>query len=101
MPKRPACSTGSISWGRSRSTTSARLPQHLFEGIYLTPGNLRRDPAEIGPVPSVHEHRFQPSGRFELNPVTWATLARHGIAVRGPSVADLAVWDDWAVLDRW
>ena len=28
---------------------------------------------------------------FEINPVTWLTLSRHGIAVRGPVVRDLGV----------
>jgi hypothetical protein len=86
---------------RVHAELSARFPQQLFEGIYLTRGDLSRDPADVQSVPFVHEHRFHQSGRFELNPVTWATLARHGIAIRGPSPADLVVSDDPAVLDRW
>jgi hypothetical protein len=86
---------------RVHAQLTARLPQQLFEGIYLTPDDLRGEPAEVIAVPYVHQHRFQAAGRFELNPVTWATLARHGIAVRGPAVADLAIRDDPAVLDRW
>ena len=36
-----------------------------------------------------------------LDPVTWHTLARHGIAVRGPDPAALGVWDDPAALATW
>ncbi|MEM9041503.1 MAG: aminoglycoside adenylyltransferase domain-containing protein [Actinomycetota bacterium] len=31
---------------------------------------------------------------FECHPVTWRTLARHGVVVRGPAVAELEVFDD-------
>jgi hypothetical protein len=86
---------------RVHGRLTAQFSLSLFEGIYLTLDDLRRDPAEVGPAPYVHEHQFHAAGRFELNPVTWATLARQGLAVRGPAVADLAVWDDPAVLDRW
>jgi hypothetical protein len=80
---------------------TARMPDPLFEGIYLTPGDLRSDPAEVGPVPYSYERQFHAVGRFELNPVTWVTLGRHGITVRGQPPAELGVWDDPAVLDRW
>jgi len=31
---------------------------------------------------------------FEVNPVTWFTLARYGIGIRGPAVADLPIPTD-------
>jgi hypothetical protein len=37
---------------------------------------------------------------FDVNPVTWHTLARHGIAVRGPESERLNVWTDPAELRR-
>jgi hypothetical protein len=86
---------------RVHATLTERMPLPLFEGIYLTPGDLRLDPAAVNSVPYVHERQFHPAGRFEFNPVTWATLARHGIAMRGRPPAELGVWDDPAVLDQW
>jgi hypothetical protein len=86
---------------RVHAGLDARVPRHVFEGIYLTWDDLARDPAACGPVPYVHERQFIPAGRFELSPVTWATLARHGVRVRGPRTDTLAIWDDPAVLDRW
>jgi hypothetical protein len=86
---------------RVHAALTARLPEPLFEGIYLARDDLRRDPADVGPVPYVHEQRFHAAGRFELSPVTWATLARHGVPVRGSAPAELAIWDDPATLERW
>jgi predicted nucleotidyltransferase len=72
-----------------------------FDGIYVTWNDLARDPAECAPVPFNYNRRFHEAGRFELSPVTWATLARHGVAVRGPAPATLSVWDDTSLLDAW
>jgi hypothetical protein len=83
----------------------SRLGKHwrrpYFDGIYVTWGDLTRDPACISPGPSAHESRFYASGRGEWNPVTWHTLARHGVRCRGPAVAALPIWNDPAVLAAW
>jgi hypothetical protein len=42
-----------------------------------------------------------PARGFDVNPVTWHTLARHGIAVRGPEPNRLEVWHDPAELQAW
>jgi hypothetical protein len=86
---------------RVHARLTSQVPRPLFEGIYLTWDDLRRDPAGVGPVPYVHERGFHPSGRFELSPVTWAILARHGVVMRGPPRAELTIRDDPADLDRW
>jgi hypothetical protein len=77
---------------------SQRRP--FFEGVYVTWDNLRRDPALAAPVPSWHAGRFA-TDAFALNPITWHTLAHHGIAVRGPAPADLAIHTDPALLAAW
>jgi hypothetical protein len=38
---------------------------------------------------------------FDVNPVTWHTLARHGIAVRGPEPRSLGIRTDSAELTQW
>lgn len=40
-------------------------------------------------------------GDFEPNPVTWHTLARHSVAVRGPSPDELEIWTDPTMLASW
>jgi predicted nucleotidyltransferase len=81
-----------------------RLRRHrrrpTFDGVYVTWHDLRRDPVSAPPGPSAHEGRFRadPGAR---DPVTWHTLARCGVHVRGPAVADLHVWADERVLRRW
>ncbi|MEM9748690.1 MAG: aminoglycoside adenylyltransferase domain-containing protein [Actinomycetota bacterium] len=43
---------------------------------------------------SIGDEFHHDDGCFELHPVTWRTLARHGVEVRGPAVAELEVFDD-------
>ena len=98
---RPLDDAALAALARIHDGVNARHPQRPLDGIYLTRDHLARDPALCPPVPYVHERQFHPSGRFELSPVTWATLARHGLVVRGPAPSDLGVWDDPSTLDRW
>ncbi len=103
MPKRRVWSRVCTSLDRSRwaifvhvpaTSISLRLPvaqahaqlrkqfaRPVFEGIYATWEQLAADPARCG-----HD------------PVTWHTLARHGIACRGPDRADLNVWTNAGAL---
>lgn len=76
----------------------AAFPQPPFEGIYLLRADLSLPPADCPDVPYFSEATFHPAGRFELDPVTWHELARHGISVRGPELTAADVWTDDAVL---
>lgn len=63
-----------------------------FDGVYLDPALLRSLPVtpQVTPFAVDGELRFdRPCG--ELNPVLWLTLARHGLRVRGPEIADLGI----------
>ena len=60
----------------------ARRPR--FEGVYVTWSELAADPASAG-----------------RDPVTWHTLAGHGLGVRGPERSSVAVWTDEAALAAW
>ncbi len=77
-----------------------RHPRPHFDGVYVTYEDLDRDPILCPPVQTAHEGRVEP-GDFEPNPVTWHTLARHGVTVRGADPAQLNVWTDCAVLNEW
>jgi hypothetical protein len=72
-----------------------------FEGVYVTWEDLATDPLQVAPAPFFHDGRFSAAGSFELNPVTWHVLARHGVAGRGPVPADVAVAVDPAALASW
>ncbi|HEX4817742.1 MAG TPA: aminoglycoside adenylyltransferase domain-containing protein, partial [Nonomuraea sp.] len=75
-----------------------RLGAHPFQGVYLTWDDLRRNPMDLGERPHAHDGRLKP-GR--LTPVTWHTLAHHGVTCRGPKPGELDLWSDPAVLAAW
>jgi hypothetical protein len=73
-----------------------------YDGIYLERSALPATPDDCPVVPHVRDGVFrtdQPCG--ELNPVLWLMLTRCGIAMRGPSTADLEVRVDPQRLRRW
>lgn len=78
-------------------TVRQRYPRHSFEGTHLTAGELASGPDGVDAAPYANHGGFLADARFAINPVTWHELAAVGIAVRGPAVADLAVWTDDAV----
>jgi hypothetical protein len=82
-------------------TLAQRRPRPYFDGTYLTAADLAGAPDAATERPAAHEHRFTPAGRFGLDPVTWHTLADHGVAVRGTPREDLKVWRDDGVLRAW
>lgn len=75
----------------------------VCNGIYLASGDLSRSPLEVTPLAGHVAGRFRIAARegFDVNPVTWQTLAHHGIAVRGPGRERLQVHLDEAELRRW
>ncbi|WP_327590231.1 DUF4111 domain-containing protein [Nonomuraea sp. NBC_00507] len=75
------------------------LGAHPFEGVYVTWDDLRRNPLDLGARPQAHAGKLNPQGG--LNPVTWHTLARHGVTCRGPKAGELDIWTDPAVLAAW
>jgi hypothetical protein len=78
---------------------AAEASRPAFEGIYVTFDELTRSPANTtGPVHHDGHLTVGPGGR---SPVEWATLAWHGIAVRGSDPAELAVHTDATELRTW
>ncbi len=75
----------------------------VCNGIYLRSGDLARSPLEVLPLAGHVSGRFRVASRngFDVNPVTWHTLARHGIAVRGPEPGRLTIRTDPAELRAW
>lgn len=72
-----------------------------FDGRYVTWEDLGRPPELAGPGPSTHEGRFHPRSDGPCDPVTWHTLARHGVACRGHAPTQMTVWTDPQALTAW
>lgn len=72
-------------------------------GIYLRSGDLARSPLELTPLAGHVSGRFRVAPRqgFDVNPVTWHTLARHGVAIRGLEPEQLRIRTDPAELRTW
>lgn len=77
------------------ATLTERYPKLLLEGSYVQWHDLGQAAENIPPHPNVHDHILNPSGRFDINAVTWWVLKQHGIAVLGPESAQLAIEVDW------
>lgn len=75
-------------------------PQPYFDGCYVTRAELRRDPALAIGALDAHEGRIT-VGTGGLDPVTWHTLACHGVVLRGPDPTALGVWTDPDALAAW
>lgn len=75
----------------------------MCNGSYLSRGALSRSPLEVRALAGHVAGRFSvaPARGFDVNPVTWHVLARHGIAVRGPEPERLEIWGDPAELRAW
>jgi hypothetical protein len=74
----------------------------VCNGSYLAPDALRRSPLEVTPLAGQVAGRFGAGERgFDVNPVTWHVLARHGIALRGPEPKRLNIRTDPEELRAW
>jgi hypothetical protein len=73
-------------------------PHPHFDGFHLVPECLAQPPDQCSDLPCMFDGTFRPYGRFDVNPVSWHELARHGIAIRGPALTTGEVWTDDAAL---
>ncbi|HKG90549.1 MAG TPA: aminoglycoside adenylyltransferase domain-containing protein [Gemmatimonadaceae bacterium] len=85
---------------RAHARLRARHPRPFFDGLYATWADLAGDPA-LRRGPHSQEGRFHPESRGPGDPVTWHTVARYGVACRGPAPTDIAVSADPAALAAW
>ncbi|MEJ3653968.1 aminoglycoside adenylyltransferase domain-containing protein [Actinomycetes bacterium KLBMP 9759] len=87
-----------VALGEVLGEVARRHPRPHFDGIHVLRTDLAAIPSGCPDVPCFHEGRFDPAGRFELNPVTWHELAWHGVTVRGEPLRESDVWTDRAAL---
>ena len=93
--------------GAGARTTARAVAARRFSlpgtcnGVYVRADDLPRPVTEIVPLASHVGHEFQAGRGFDVNPVQWTTLARHGVAVRGPEPARLGLEPQPELLRRW
>jgi hypothetical protein len=72
-----------------------RQPKPHIDGPYLALGDLIAAPATGLHRPWTLDGELHHDGEcFEINPVTWYTLATYGVTVRGPAPEKLNIWLD-------
>jgi hypothetical protein len=96
-PARPGPGQGAI-LRRVHARLRRRFRRPRFDGCYVTPDDLGRDPALAVGTLDAHEGRLTVRATA---PVTWETLARHGVPLRGSDREDLGMRTDPAALARW
>jgi hypothetical protein len=70
----------------------AQMPRPFVDGPYVAWGDLVVEPATGLHRPWTLDGRLHHDGDcFEINPITWYTLATYGVTVRGPSPDTLAI----------
>lgn len=83
-----------------RAVAGSRSRPH-FDGVYVRAADLSRPPEEIGARVSAHGGSVVTDRDDEPDPVSLYLLSRHGVAVRGPDVADLGLREDADSVRRW
>jgi Nucleotidyltransferase domain len=72
-----------------------RQPHPRIDGPYVAWGDLISAPATGLHRPWALDGELHHDGDcFEINPVTWYTLATYGVTVRGPLIEKLNVWHE-------
>ena len=67
---------------------AAAHPEEHFDGPHVLAPDLALDPRTIPDVPCVMHQRFEDESPVHDSVVAWHELARHGITVAGPPIAD-------------
>jgi hypothetical protein len=74
--------------------------QPAMEGPYVTFDQLQASPTLAAAGPFFHDGSLE-SGRQGRTPIEWVTLARHGMALRGPDPGALNIATDAGELADW
>lgn len=72
----------------------SRWPRPHFDGVYLTNADLGAPAADAPSGVSIIEGTVVPNSRAERHAVTWLTLRRSGVALRGPPPSDQWIHGD-------
>ncbi len=68
-----------------------RSPNRTVDGPFVAWGDLLASPQGVTRPWMLDGNFHHDAECFELNPITWYTLATYGVRVRGPELAELAI----------
>lgn len=86
--------------GAVRAVISRSWPL-VCNGVFVNGEDLARPTAQVTAEAHQVSEKFAAGDSFDVNPVTWWTLAHHGIALRGPSPDRLTIHLNDDELRRW
>lgn len=101
VTKRRTGASAAAALGKAHGRLRTRWPSPCFDGLYVTWAELAHDPAAAGRGPFSDAGRYYARGDRAGDPVTWQTVAQHGVACRGPQAAALTIHTDPQALARW
>lgn len=73
----------------------------VCNGVFVSREDLTRPPREVAAQAKQVAGKFGPGDAFDVNPVTWWTLAHAGIPLRGPAPALVSIPLDDGELRQW
>ena len=95
VPAEPATDEDFGSLRTVHALLAERQPQPHIDGPYLAWADLIIAPATGLHRPWTLAGELHHDGEcFEINPVTWYTLATYGVTVRGPAADSLNIWHE-------
>ncbi|MFK8844766.1 aminoglycoside adenylyltransferase domain-containing protein [Streptomyces sp. Ac-502] len=86
---------------QAHAETRAQHARPYFDGVHVTWQDLAAGYAACPAVPYTLLGRFRTDDAFEVNPVTWAVLAKNAVPARGPVPGGFEVGVDRASLHEW
>jgi hypothetical protein len=98
LSRRPSGEDVALLRSAHEAVAAAYGDSPMFDGVHVLGSDLARHPDACPDMPTVFLHEFIAAGRFDLSPVPWHELARHGVTVAGPPVGSLGFWTDDDVL---
>ncbi|RJO73320.1 DUF4111 domain-containing protein [Nocardia panacis] len=78
-----------------------RFRRPCLDGVYLTWSDLAAGPTAAAERPVCYGGRLEYERPSSVTPMLWHTVARHGIARRGPEPGRIDIWTDSDALVRW
>ena len=97
----PLEGAGLVALERMHAQLRNQRSRPCFDGIYVTWQDLGRAPSEVLPGAGSHDGEFRAGASEPPSPVVWHTVARYGVACRGPEPGKLGIVSNSEALAAW